>query len=372
VLDPLPRTTTRKLKRFEIEKRVRANRTAGGDEGAAGASRQISAEDEAWMSQTGVQKALTIIRESARSQPERVLPGDNLELDLGLDSMQRVELLTALEEHLGGDVQESQLAEIYTVRELVDAVLTSAAGGKGGPGTRPQFAGWKAILAEQPTEPEVLDLAVQHPYREAFLYFLFQLLQVFSRDRFSLKVSGAEKLPKKGPYIVSSNHQSYLDPLIMAGAFPYDVLTNSFAVGTSDIFGSGLMRKVADFLKTIVVDPDVNLVPAMRAGAFGLRQGKVLILYPEGERSISGKPIVFKKGAAILSIHMQVPIVPVAIEGFYEVWPRGKKFQGFFPLKMQFGEPIYPPPESEASEAAYDNLTAELKGRVVGMWEGMH
>ena len=95
------------------------------------------------------------------------------------------------------------------------------------------------------------------------------------------------------------------------------------------------------------------------------------ILYPEGERSIDGTPKTFKKGAAILSIHMQVPIVPVAIEGFYKAWPRNKPFQGFTPLKMVFGDPIVPPPESEASEAAYDKLTAELKSRVIGMWEDL-
>jgi len=96
----------------------------------------------------------------------------------------------------------------------------------------------------------------------------------------------------------------------------------------------------------------------------------VLVLYPEGERSIDGTPRIFKKGAAILSIHMQVPIVPVAIEGFYEVWPRGKKFlQKRAPVRMVFGQPISPPPESEASEAAYEKLTAELKARIVEMWE---
>jgi long-chain acyl-CoA synthetase len=120
-----------------------------------------------------------------------------------------------------------------------------------------------------------------------------------------------------------------------------------------------------------VVDPDANLVSAMRAGAFGLRHGKVLILYPEGERSIDGTPRIFKKGAAILSTHLQVPIVPVAIEGFYDAWPRNKKFQGFKPLKIVFGEPIMPPPENEASEEAYEKLTAELKSRVVTMWEGL-
>jgi long-chain acyl-CoA synthetase len=130
------------------------------------------------------------------------------------------------------------------------------------------------------------------------------------------------------------------------------------------------MRRLARWLHVVVLDPDANLVPAMRAGAFGLKHGRILVLYPEGERSIDGTPRIFKKGAAILAIHMQVPIVPVAIEGFHEVWPRGKNFfQKIAPLKIVFGKPIFPPPESEASEAAYEKLTADLKATIVGMWE---
>jgi len=107
----------------------------------------------------------------------------------------------------------------------------------------------------------------------------------------------------------------------------------------------------------------------MRAGFFGLSQGRILVLYPEGERTNDGSPRVFRKGAAILSIHAQAPIVPVAIEGFYEAWPRHKKFPKFTDLQMVFGKPIQPPPVNEASEAAYDRLTSELKSRVVAMWQ---
>jgi long-chain acyl-CoA synthetase len=192
------------------------------------------------------------------------------------------------------------------------------------------------------------------------------------RDQFQLKVSGLDRLPAKGPFILSSNHQSYIDPVVLASILPRDILENAFAVGTSEIFGKGFMRSLARWLQVIVLDPDANLVPAMRAGAYGLRHGRVLVLYPEGERSIDGTPRIFKKGAAILSIHMQVPIVPIAIEGFYEAWPRGKNFfQKRVPLKIVFGDPIMPPPESEASEAAYEKLTSDLKGRIVGMWEGL-
>ena len=283
--------------------------------------------------------------------------------------MQRVELLSRMEEELGGNVEESQLTEIYTVRDLVDAVLQSAASGAGGSGTRVTFAGWKAILAEDPDDPDVLALANSNRVTDTLWFLFSRLLQVFALDRFHLEVEDLEKLPKPGACIISSNHQSYLDPLILASILPEEVFMRAFAVGTSEIFGEGIMRRLARSIKVMVVDPDANLVPAMRAGAFGLRQGMALVLYPEGERSIDGIPRTFKKGAAILSIHLQVPIVPVAIEGFYEVWPRNQKFRGFKPVKMVFGDPIFPPPESEASEAAYEKLTADLKARIVAMWE---
>ena len=77
-----------------------------------------------------MQQAIKVIRESSKSAPEVIRPSDNLELDLGLDSMQRVELLVAIEQELGGDVEESALAEIYSVRQLVDAIRESSASGK--------------------------------------------------------------------------------------------------------------------------------------------------------------------------------------------------------------------------------------------------
>ncbi len=366
--EDLPRTTTRKLKRFEIEKRVRAIQAKGpSSEADISAEKPLSADDVAWLDQPRVGRALGVIRERSRARNAALRPDDNLELDLGLDSMQRIELLVALEEEMGGNLEESRLAEIYTVRALVEAVLEGASRGR--TGSRPQFAGWNAILSEVPTDPEILALAEPRRVGEAFWFTLSRLIQLFARDRFQLQVEGLEKLPTRGPFVICSNHQSYIDPLVLASVLPWPLFQNTFAVGTSDVFGSGVMRRLARWLRVVVVDPDRNLIPAMRAGAFGLRQGRILILYPEGERSIDGTPKTFKKGAAILSIHRQVPIVPVAIEGFHAAWPRGKSFARFAPLRMVFGDPIYPPPESAASEATYAQLTATLKTRVLGMWD---
>ena len=368
--DDLPRTTTRKIKRFEVQKRVQANQAKKlSHDSELPPEKPLTREDTAWLEQPDVQRGLKILRETSHSAPPNLQPTHNLELDLGLDSMQRVELLSRLEEELGGNLEESRLTDIYTVRDLIDAVLQSAASGDGKPGSRAHFAGWKTILAEDPDDPEVLALTRPNRFKTTFWYLVSRLAQVIALDRFDLKVSGIEKLPKNGPYLLCSNHQSYLDPLILASVIPAERFERLFAVGTSEIFGEGLMRRVARSLNVVVVDPDTNLIPAMRAGAFGLRHGMALVLYPEGERSIDGKPRIFKKGAAILSTHLQVPIVPIAIEGFHDAWPRNKPFQGFTPLKIVIGDPIMPPPESEASEEVYEKLTAELKSRVVTMWE---
>jgi long-chain acyl-CoA synthetase len=136
--EELPRTTTRKLKRFEIEKKVRELKQKGGGDSDVGAEgigtekeKPLTADDQLWLEREDVKRALTIVQESSRNQLDAIHPAHNLELDLGLDSMQRVELLTALEQQLGGEVPESQLAEIYSVRDLIDAILASAGRGEG-------------------------------------------------------------------------------------------------------------------------------------------------------------------------------------------------------------------------------------------------
>jgi long-chain acyl-CoA synthetase len=365
--EELPRTTTRKLKRFEIEKRVRAGKRH--DSGVEMA-KPLTQEDNAWIATADNQRALKIIREYSPTHPENISPANNLELDLGLDSMRRVELLVALEQELGGDVEESRLSDIYTVRELVDTIRESAASGKTSNKKPLQtFAGWGTVLREDPVDPAALAVTRPRPFVDRILFVVTRMIKLVWSVRARIKVEGLENIPARAPFLLCSNHQSYLDPAILLAILPLPVLLRLFAVGTSEIFGSGFMRRVAGILRVVVVDPDANLIPAMRAGAYGLRQGLSLILYPEGERSIDGTPRTFKKGAAILSIHLQVPIVPIAIDGFYEAWPRGKSFQKFAPLRIKIGKPLIPPPESQASEEAYAKLTSELKKKVSGMWE---
>jgi long-chain acyl-CoA synthetase len=362
--DDLPRTTTRKLRRHEIEKKLLALHASGKAEEITPKDRVFSDEDRIWLASPNVQQAMAVIAEAAgKDHQKEIHPDNNLELDLGLDSMERVELLTDLAHRLGAEVEDSAASEVYTVRELVDLVCRNM-----GKAAR-QAPGWSTVFEVETSDPEVLAITHERPIVGFVWWLCGKCVKWVSHILFKLRVEGMENLPD-GPSIVCPNHASYLDAPILTAALPWKAFHNVFYVGTSEIFGAGTMRKFAEFLHLIPVDPDANLVPAMRAGAYGLRAGKILVMYPEGERSIEGPPKKFKKGAAILSRHLNVPIVPVAEYGFYDCWPRGKGFQGFHPLRIRVGKPIYPD-MNEKPEQAYERLTEELRSRVVEMWEDL-
>jgi len=359
--DDLPRTTTRKLRRNEIEKKLLAMYASGKVEEITPKARIFTDEDREWLDRLDVQSAMAVIAEAVGNDYQKEIhPDDNLELDLGLDSMERVELLTDLAHRLGAEVEDSAASEVYSVRELVDLVRKNI-----GTAAR-QAPGWATVFEGETTDPEVLAITHERPIVGFFWWLFGKGVKWVSAVLFKLRVEGMENLPD-GAYVLCPNHSSYLDAPILTAALPWKAFHNVFYVGTSEIFGSGSMRRFAQFLHLIPVDPDSNLVPAMRAGAYGLRAGKILVMYPEGERSIEGPPKKFKKGAAILAQHLNVPIVPVAEYGFHDCWPRGKGFQGFHPLRIRVGKPIYPD-MNEKPERAYERLTEELRERVVEMW----
>ena len=241
--EDLPRTTTRKLKRFQIEKKVRElKQTNGSGDSGIGTENEkpLTNDEQSWLEREDVKRALAIIRESSRESSrnrlDAIRPTHNLELDLGLDSMQRVELLTALEQQLGGEVPESQLAEIYSVRDLVDAVLRSASRGEGQ--ARAAAPAWSTILSEPVTDPDVLALAGHNIFAEVFFFLLGKLIYLFALDRFHLKIRGLENLPEKGPYLLCSNHQSYIDPLVLAGGAAVAPVSRHLCVGHERHFRS--------------------------------------------------------------------------------------------------------------------------------------
>ena len=373
--EPLPRTTTQKIKRHEVERRVRERQRLS----SADAVTVVDPADRAWMDEPRTAEVLSVIEGRLRAGA-RLFPDANLELDLGFDSMERVELLTELEQRAGVKVPQQIAAEIFTVRQLVTAL---SADGIGAPRSESaahlspearsaKGESWAVLLKDLPpaSDPVLSGLLEKRPIAAPLMYVLARVIRVLL---FRVEVTGVENLPADGAFIISPNHQSYLDPFMLCSRLPFRVFRNLFFVGAVEYFETPLTQWFARIANLVPVDPDSNLVPAMKAGAFGLAHGKILVLFPEGERAIDGTVKKFKKGAPILAQHMRVPIVPVAIKGVFELWPRGRSFNwrllklwSRHRVRIVIGAPM-----SFAETADYTQTTTELRDRVEKMWKSL-
>lgn len=372
--EPLPRTTTRKLKRFEIERQMKGQRPENVE--SEGPGQPASEEETAWAADPEVARALEVIREAAHDK-KAIRPQANLELDLGLDSIERVELLTNLEQMFGTRMSPGVAQSIYTVRQLVEAARSQS---NAPAAARPANA-WNKLLKELPeNDPLFRDLLKPRPIVTLGGFGALKVCNVLARFLVRLQVTGAENLPGHGAYLICPNHETYIDPFFLASALPYRVFHKLFYVGASEYFATPLRRKAAKWMRLAPVDPDANLIRALQAGAFGLSHGKILVLFPEGERSIDGEVKKFKKGAAILSSHLQVPIVPVAFNGVFPIWPRNRGFswRAILPwsgtkVQIRFGAPMQPAPLPETAcsptnvEAHYAAVTEELRQTVIDL-----
>ncbi len=360
--EALPRTTTGKVKRHEVERRLKEQQRVA----AQPADAPLAEADLDWLNEAQARAAVPLIQARVQGNA-RVRPDANLELDLGLDSMERVELLTELEQRFSVRVSKDATHEIFTVRQLVDALRVAESETVSSAVTEES---WAVLLRDLPPETDSVlsGLLERRPIATPLLFVLSRILRLIPGR---VDISGVDNLPANGAFVISPNHQSYLDPMFVCGALPYRVFKDLFFVGAVEYFETTFTKWVARTVNCVPVDPDSNLVPAMKAGAFGLKHGITLILFPEGERSIDGTVKKFKKGAPILARHLGVPIVPVALKGTYELWPRNRAFNWrvVWPwsghrITIAFGKPM-----TFADDESYAEAAQRLQKQVTAMWE---
>ena len=114
------------------------------------------------------------------------------------------------------------------------------------------------------------------------------------------------------------------------------------------------------------IDPDSNLVRAMQVSAAGLKANKILLIFPEGNRTYDGELQTFKKGAAILATELHVPVLPVAIEGSFDAWSKVSDRIRFLPIKITIGKPFYLeiPETSQDYEQDYTRGAEKMRNEV--------
>lgn len=155
------------------------------------------------------------------------------------------------------------------------------------------------------------------------------------------KIKGIENLPRKGGVVLAANHASYLDHFIIGYAITA-IDRMPYFLAKKEHFDTFFQRKWHEFLKAIPIDRDAGGKEALNLAVKNLKEEKVIVIYPEGTRTLSGKMNRGKTGAVRLAIEAEVPIVPIGITNSFKLLPKGK----FIPKRkikcdVTIGKPIY-------------------------------
>lgn len=156
---------------------------------------------------------------------------------------------------------------------------------------------------------------------------------------FRIRVHGRENIPSRGPVVLASNHQSFLDPpLVIVGV---DRQIHFMA-------RKSLFERFRPFgwliasLKTFPISQGGGEIGAIREAMRRLRKGSVLLAFPEGTRSFGGRIGPFKEGLFMMAGRVGAMVVPTVIDGAYEAWPRGRRFFRPATVRVGFAPPIDP------------------------------
>ena len=143
----------------------------------------------------------------------------------------------------------------------------------------------------------------------------------------------------KGGAIIAPNHVSYLDPQLISGSWPGSI---TFFAG-SHLFQKPILGILLRMLCCHPVEKG-NELATIRTAIKLLKQGKKIVLFPEGTRSNDGVLKPLRSGVAFLALQSRCPVIPCYISGTYQAWPRSKKWPRFFGVKTicHFGRPIWP------------------------------
>lgn len=339
--EELPRTRLGKLKRHKIQNRYLTE--------LMGAKPQIykeeiSEEDVEILSSPVYQTISTIIKKERWLEKPLHL-SDHLGMELGFDSLSRVELISILEKQFKISISESSVAAISTVKDLVLTVSQLITEQKPMAAQdvviQPQENLWQTILTTDPARTIVDKIAITPSWCAQFFYLLLCVgFYIVSKTLWRLNISGVENLPKDKPFILCPNHESYLDGFLVLAAIPNWLRRTIFFLGYHIYFNIPIIRNLIRMGRIIPLDPATNLVDAMRACSYVLRNNRTICIFPEGVRSPDGSLQPFKKGVGILAEEINVELVPVYIKGSFEALPRDKFLPNLNKIKITFGKPL--------------------------------
>lgn len=200
------------------------------------------------------------------------------------------------------------------------------------------------------------------PLRHLVLYqFLQTLLWLSLRLLYRHRAYGAEHVPATGPVLIVANHQSFLDPPVIG--VPIWQRHLDFVARLGLFQGTGFFGRLISALNALPIKEEGGDAAAIKEVLRRLGAGRAVLIFPEGSRSETGAMDPFKRGVAVLVKRSGCPVLPAAVEGCFDAWPRHRRWPRLLGARVAvaFGRPI-PHDElmAEGAEAALARLTAEV------------
>jgi len=154
------------------------------------------------------------------------------------------------------------------------------------------------------------------------------------------RINGIKNVPKKGPYIIATNHGSYMDHLILQNCWARKFNRVIHFLAKKEHF-HGLQKLWHIYFKAIPLDRQSGGEDALKKAINYLKKGKIIGIYPEGTRTLTGKLQKAKTGVARLALTSKVPVLPVGLIGTFEILPKGKVLPRCKKAIMNIGKPMY-------------------------------
>ena len=326
--EELPKTSTLKVKRGMVRDKLKTGLSQTANENTT--AQQKTTEEETpdcGSNETWLREALA----SLTKRPARIMtPEKNLLLDLGVDSLMKVELLGMVESTFGIVLADETIGRISRIGDILNLIkdLPSTEGAA--------KRTWRDRLTQRTADTHSdTTSALLLPLR----WTLNSGLAILN-SRYNVKVENSNNVPKTGAFILAPNHTSHLDALVLHKAL--NSKRNFRVVGARDYFCSTWLRRFifTSVYNLIAVDRHASDMNGLNRCIKHLAKDEGLLVFPEGARQASGMLNDFKPGIGLIAVESKAPIIPVGITGAYHLMPKGKRMPDAGNVTVRFGEPI--------------------------------
>ena len=186
------------------------------------------------------------------------------------------------------------------------------------------------------------------------------LIRIGGAALWQLRCIGVENIPAGG-VLLAANHQSYLDPPLVAACLPREM----HFMARRSLFRNPAFGAIIGRCNAFAIDRDAADVKGVKEAIARLEAGGILLVFPEGTRTRDGTVGPMKAGIGMLAERASVPIVPVLIDGARDAWPKGGSPRLASRIRIVFGAPIRPGREKDSGDRVRDAIL-RLKGERTG------